>query len=70
MGILTQATDDESYDVCQDYILPDGGGAWIKVGDKSLWIRDMGDSVRIEAYNDGHEADENPIDALDVDYGG
>lgn len=35
--------------------------AWLKIGDLSLWIRDLGDEVLIESYIDGRE----DLDELD-----
>lgn len=37
-----------------------GDSAWLKVGDLSLWIRDLGDEVLIESCIDGREDIDQP----------
>jgi hypothetical protein len=48
-----------------DYVLPPGGGIWVRVADKVIYIRNRGDAADVEAYEAGKEL-ETPLECFTV----
>lgn len=46
-----------------DYVLPPGGGAWVRVGDAVIYIRNDGDKTDVKVFEVGREM-ESPSESI------